>query len=1854
MLKIGQKFFTGIGTYEIQKHLGQGKTAEVYEGVHTRSSDRVAIKIAREEMAEQVRQNFEREEEVLQKLEATEPDSGYFPRVFLRSEKGKQPYLILSLVTAEPLRNIALRYDNRLSGSLEREQLAIQAAISYAKMLTILHRAGFAATDRKLDDVLWTGEQVVVLDWNAIGSGEIGQRNDLYQFGVFWHQLLLGSVPPRDGQSLSQHRWWDSLTYGTQQVLNQALHPQLEARFQSAQHLQDILSEQYTRLTTPLMELIRQGDSLYQEGDACSKSEKKEEKERADALFRQVYALLEVAIKHYPDHPSTSEVRSLHRELRQKVLGTGQDLTKQGIDNLKRGHIDFAGENFQQALKAIGTNAYLQLHIHRWQVLAAVLKNELDLEIRNEACETIAALNEARWEVVSRGFANWKKLKPDLPFTGTTENEAIFLYRDFQLCYQIAQAQEDIPQRRYAQAGEKYQDAYQLWRTLPPDYRLKLERVGYNRLDKRAMACHELADREVRAYVLLQEAVQALDANNIQQAQMLWDSGYQIIMSQAVVNARAQLHDTALPPTLEAEFLATWLRLVLRQQAADVSDFSVRVEKLRALLKEFPQDAWANAQLLAVRDELLSELKYPLALINTNDSSSFAPAQSVRWAYELFKDDGEVQEALQQYRDRIQLAVAEYMQHITRLLEMPPTLRLLQEARRFVVRAQEILQRIRPLSPLLFPVDWLQSQSDQLAAWQRRQDQHQEQLDMLIGEGVSLGLEYGHQDASLSDGGGDAELLAELDEFLKQEREKAQQFLADLFVAYRQKAQTAKEEHQFTLSRFYWQKIIDNAAFSSRDRSTAERELSGLNEYEKNYREVENRLTELWRQVTAVNIATPEPDTQVNRLQGIVAELPMPKFQGFHPAGLQKYVEKTILAINTYRARQALATLQQTVDARPLIPNDVEREVGILEDVIYQGNRIPDQELLGDEIKQFINEVRMRIEGMRRQAAQAELARIMTIMDTLPPEPQDPGAEIGDLRLAIDRAQRITHEQFASDIARFVQSAEARIKTIGDYVEQRKAEERRLEAKGQLDKVYEIENALPDIPAKPDEEINQLRQAINQAQRITHEQFRLDVDQFINRADERIQRIQQYVKEQELNAHYQQTREQLQKIYDIERALPDIPQNPDGEISQLAQAISLAQRITATEFTPEIERFVNHAQRRIERIQQYKATQREEADENLLAEISDQLHKDDPDLSRNFMGETEKLRGFALSVQQITGRHPSLQPVALPIQEAISQKLAELRMWQSRRQLDEIAQAISEIRQEGQEEPAAARLQEINKRLDRLVQEDEKNAGDEAKILKVRAEEAFKGVAWQARLNQLQMVKNQAVAWPLLGNFAQITDALSQCRSLQEQCQAIADKVPAFPEINKRTADYHDELAQQIQSHWQKQLHWLTAQVNQPFHEQEDRVCREKLAQARSLLQQIPLTDAQRTSGSERLTQLEDQCWRRETLFWQNEAATAQTGDTVDWEKVFGFLEKARQSRERLSIEAQKLLPAPPDERWLEAAQTAVAAHQFANALQWAYLARRYYENQPGSPRSQERLEQARQIEVQALAGLHGDERQKELAQEWLTKAQESWQQQPQGADLPTTNAIYHQALDYFGWAVTFDPNILVSEESLGRKWQERQERRARARALVSRCHAQPTPPLKERFVWAREAQAQAPELPDVAINYQQARDDVMTAVAQVREGIGKAEANLQAGQYPMAEAALTAIQPVLHSLPDPNELKEQDFAQDVARVEILRRQITAVQQLSNAIQQTQSAQNISAEQLGHVVKTYQQVDPDLPKPLPAPLQDLVQTLRQSVNQANHSFKKPPLWQRPFKRSKSETEIKMELLVSLLNQLELP
>src|SRR5690606_2514235 len=136
------------------------------------------------------------------------------------------------------------------------------------------------------------------------------------------------------------------------------------------------------------------------------------------------------------------------------------------------------------------------------------------------------------------------------------------------------------------------------------------------------------------------------------------------------------------------------------------------------------------------------------------------------------------------------------------------------------------------------------------------------------------------------------------------------------------------------------------------------------------------------------------------------------------------------------------------------------------------------------------------------------------------------------------------------------------------------------------------------------------------------------------------------------------------------------------------------------------------AEAQIQRIQNHVTTQKEEEDKQLLEQISTQIRADESDLPHDFTSKMEKLHGFTLSVRQVTGRHPALQPLALPIQDAINQQLAVLRTWQRRQQLDEISQAINEMGRKEKEEEAITCLQEINKLLARLAQEGEGNAGD--------------------------------------------------------------------------------------------------------------------------------------------------------------------------------------------------------------------------------------------------------------------------------------------------------------------------------------------------------------------------------------------------------------------------------------------------------------------------------------------------------------------------------------------------------------
>ena len=280
----------GLARRRLEKALGGGATAVVFLGVSPDDpedkSGHVAVKVARPDP--QWRAALETEWENLKKLEEAEKrtNTHYFPRVLWPEHKerlqvelymrppgrdwGYYSWVILvqELVRGQGVHDLVLDYP----GLRLPEPLALAIAAQYVEMLTILHGANLTCADRKLADLRWekayalqpgdaadlarwrTGERpgtLMVLDWNVTGRADSEHvAFDLFHFGVLWHRLLLGTEPRfrlgewRLEEPLHRHPYWQTLSAGTQQIVNRLFHPQPERRYREARSLlQDITAQ---------------------------------------------------------------------------------------------------------------------------------------------------------------------------------------------------------------------------------------------------------------------------------------------------------------------------------------------------------------------------------------------------------------------------------------------------------------------------------------------------------------------------------------------------------------------------------------------------------------------------------------------------------------------------------------------------------------------------------------------------------------------------------------------------------------------------------------------------------------------------------------------------------------------------------------------------------------------------------------------------------------------------------------------------------------------------------------------------------------------------------------------------------------------------------------------------------------------------------------------------------------------------------------------------------------------------------------------------------------------------------------------------------------------------------------------------------------------------------------------------------------------------------------------------------------------------------------------------------------------------------------------------------------------------
>ncbi|MCD9154765.1 protein kinase domain-containing protein [Aeromicrobium duanguangcaii] len=264
------------GRYEMGDVIGHGGMAHVHCGRDIPSGDCVAIKVLRQELAEDplFRSRFRREAQTMAGLDhpaiVSIIDTGYDTGAGGPADGARVPFIVMELVAGRSLREI-LR-----AGSVTVEQ-AIAYQVGLFSALEFSHRAGVVHCDVKPANVMVTPEGAVkLLDFGiARASGEradeisetlqflgtpgylspeqvlgepLDAASDLYSAGCLLHELLTGR-PPFVGDPISvtyQHLHEEPPAAGTSvagldAVLARALAKNRRDRFSSARAFREAL-----------------------------------------------------------------------------------------------------------------------------------------------------------------------------------------------------------------------------------------------------------------------------------------------------------------------------------------------------------------------------------------------------------------------------------------------------------------------------------------------------------------------------------------------------------------------------------------------------------------------------------------------------------------------------------------------------------------------------------------------------------------------------------------------------------------------------------------------------------------------------------------------------------------------------------------------------------------------------------------------------------------------------------------------------------------------------------------------------------------------------------------------------------------------------------------------------------------------------------------------------------------------------------------------------------------------------------------------------------------------------------------------------------------------------------------------------------------------------------------------------------------------------------------------------------------------------------------------------------------------------------------------------------------------------
>jgi Tol biopolymer transport system component len=229
-------FSSRIGAYRIERELGRGGMAFVYQAEDPDSPRQVAIKVLRPELSHLLGQRFLREIAVLSTLQ----HPYIVPLLHAGAHEG-QLYFVMPLVRGESLRERLTRERQLPVGDALRIAREVADALAYA------HREGVVHRDIKPENILLSGAHVQVADFGiakamletggesltrtgvvigtaeymspeqAAGERSLDGRSDVYSLGCVLFEMLAGRPPftgPTAESVIHQHMVARPVTLG--------------------------------------------------------------------------------------------------------------------------------------------------------------------------------------------------------------------------------------------------------------------------------------------------------------------------------------------------------------------------------------------------------------------------------------------------------------------------------------------------------------------------------------------------------------------------------------------------------------------------------------------------------------------------------------------------------------------------------------------------------------------------------------------------------------------------------------------------------------------------------------------------------------------------------------------------------------------------------------------------------------------------------------------------------------------------------------------------------------------------------------------------------------------------------------------------------------------------------------------------------------------------------------------------------------------------------------------------------------------------------------------------------------------------------------------------------------------------------------------------------------------------------------------------------------------------------------------------------------------------------------------------------------------------------------------------------